>query len=244
MDDSHIKTAADWIKKSEFIVALTGAGISTNAGIPDFRGKSGIYTTGKYPPDVFDIVKFATDPVVFFKYAGDYLETESKLIPTFTHRLLADMEQSGKLKCVVTQNIDCLHHRAGSRNIIEVHGSFYTSRCLDCARVYDYKTLKEKICDTVVPRCDGCNGIIKPDIVFFGEPVNGMEEAARIISSSDLLLIIGTSLTVYPAALLPNAARGKIIAVNNKPVPLPGHNALMVESDIDEFFRQAMRQCG
>jgi len=232
-----IEDVAQTVRKSGYIVALTGAGISTNAGIPDFRGAQGIYTTRKYSPNVFDIVYFLKDPSIFYDYARDFLEFSEKLEPTFTHRYLAELEKSGRLKCVITQNIDGLHQRAGSRNVIEVHGGYTKSSCLKCGEQLGYEQLKKRVMKEKIPKCHKCGGLIKPDIVFFGEAVKGIREAAEIASKSDLLLVIGTTLTVYPAAAIPDVAKRKIIIVNKGYVASDRLNAIRFDCDIDEFFR-------
>jgi len=232
-----IEEIAPIIKKSGYIAALTGAGISTSAGIPDFRGKHGIYTTKKYPPEVFDIARFDDDPSIFYNYAKDFIEFEEKLKPTFTHIWLAELEKSGKLKFVITQNVDGLHQKAGTKNIIEIHGGFGKSFCRGCRAEYGFKELKKKIHAESVPKCGKCGGIIKPDIVFFGEPIKSIIEAEGIVEKADLLLVIGTSLTVYPAAMLPSLAKGRVIVVNKGNIGANLPQAAIFDSDIDGFFK-------
>jgi NAD-dependent deacetylase len=229
---------AEIIKDSKALVAFTGAGISTAAGVPDFRGKNGIYTTGAYPPDVFDSDAFFRDPRGFYRYARDFLALEKTLTPTFTHRFLAGLEKDGKLQRIITQNIDGLHQKADSTHVLELHGGYGTSRCTGCAAVYTLGQLREKMSQTEVPHCDRCRGVIKPDIVFFGEPVKDFDEAERIVAAADTLLVIGTSLAVYPAAFLPRLVKGTVIAVNRGAVNLSGSPALSIDADIDRFFRE------
>src|SRR5436190_6299453 len=128
--ESKIQLCAKLIEEAESIGVLTGAGISTNAGIPDFRGPNGLYVTRRYDPDtVFDINYFLMDPEPFYEFARDFVNLEKTIQPTFTHKFLASLEETGKLKGVVTQNIDALHHKAGSKNVYEMHGSFWLSYC-------------------------------------------------------------------------------------------------------------------
>lgn len=228
---------AGLILMARALVAFTGAGISTSAGIPDFRGEKGIYTTGQYPPEVFDIEAFMRDPSVFYAYARGFVEQEPDMHPSFTHSFLARLEAAGHLTGIVTQNIDGLHQKAGSRDVIELHGGYRQNYCTRCGKQYGYEALKAKLAEAQVPRCDACSGVIKPDIVFFGEPVKAFDTARQKVSMADTLLVIGTSLTVYPAALLPSLVRGEIVIVNKGGAGLTGPNVTAVDADIDEFFR-------
>jgi NAD-dependent deacetylase len=230
---------AHFINQSEFIVALTGAGISTNAGIPDFRGPQGLYTSKHHDPNViFDIQAFRRDPKPFFNFARDYFNLEQKVKPTFTHEFLAKLESCGKIKGVITQNIDSLHQMGGSINVLEVHGSFGKSTCLGCGHEYSYERTKSMISTQEVALCS-CGGVIKPNIVFFGENVHCMEAAADLVARADLFFIIGTSCVVYPAAMLPEFATGKIIVVSKGKVGINLPNiAMKIDEDIDQFFRK------
>ncbi len=210
---------AKLISKSHNIVALTGAGISTAAGIPDFRGPKGIYVTRQYDPEkTFDIDWFDNDPHYFFDFAKDFLSTVDRIQPTVAHGFLATLEQQGRLKALVTQNIDGLHQKAGSKNVLEVHGSFQRGHCRKCGHAYSYEQLKSKILSEAVPHCEKCGGVIKPDIVFYGEAVQDLDEAESYARHADLFLVIGTSLTVYPAALLPQFSQGPVVCINQGPM--------------------------
>jgi len=233
---------AELIRGSQAIVALTGAGISTTAGIPDFRGPQGLYVTRRYDPHAtFDIGAFHADPAPFYEFTRDFLGLLRDVEPTFTHRFLAGLESRGKLMGVVTQNIDFLHQRAGSRRVVALHGDYWESHCLVCGMAFELAQMKELIADVEVPRCS-CGGVIKPDVVFFGEPVHGLEKAAELVAQSDLLLVLGSSLTVYPAAFLPQYAGGEIVVVNKGTVSLPGgprcHHA---DADLDGFFSEVAK---
>ncbi|MCR4337768.1 MAG: Sir2 family NAD-dependent protein deacetylase [Candidatus Omnitrophica bacterium] len=230
---------AELIKESDFIVALTGAGISTSAGIPDFRGPRGLYVTRQYDPDrVFDINSFYRDPKPFFDFARDFVGLEERIQPTFTHRFLAELEEAGKLQGIITQNIDSLHQRAGSKKVYEMHGSFWKNFCLSCQEEFDYSEIKQRIPREKVPECV-CGGVIKPDIVFFGENVKCFSESAALAEQADLFLIIGTSCVVHPAASLPSMVSGRIVIVNQTPVNLPLFNVVLTSSnDIDAFFQE------
>ncbi len=228
---------AEMIRRAERVVALTGAGISTAAGIPDFRGPHGLYVTRRYDPDrVFEIGAFARDPAPFFEFTRDFLGVIDSIEPTLTHHFLAKLEGEGRLTAVITQNIDALHQKAGSRNVISVHGDYWTSHCLACRREYDLDSMKRMVHEVAVPRC-ACGGVIKPDVVFFGEPVHALEEASPMVAGSDLLLVLGSSLSVYPAAFLPEMAGGDVVVVNSGDVSLaPGPDRYFVDAELDAFF--------
>ncbi len=236
---------ADLISRSDSTVVLTGAGISTSAGIPDFRGPRGLYVTRRYDPErVFDIRWFQRDPGFFYEFARDFISMMMTVRPTFSHLFLARLEAAGKLDAVITQNIDMLHQSAGSRNVVELHGSYGTATCRDCGRGFDALTnawWDEAMLRSPRPPvafCPACGGVLKPDIVFFGETVNGYDRAERIIARSDLLLVIGSSLTVTPASLLPREAGGTTVVVNRGPVSLePSAGRYFVDHDTDEYLR-------
>lgn len=237
--DDPVSRCAALIEKASFIAALTGAGISTNAGIPDFRGPRGLYVTKKYDADrIFDIGYFFKDPHPFFEFARDFVALEKKITPTATHYFLRNLEKAGKLKGVVTQNIDALHYKAGSQNVHEMHGSIWNSCCCQCGREYSYAQMKKKLFKEKVPHCP-CGGVIKPDIVFFGENVKCLDESFALAQQSDLFFVIGTSCVVFPAAMVPQYVSGNIVVVNKGDVHLKAVNiALSVQSDIDVFFKK------
>ena len=236
---------AERITKAKSLVVLTGAGVSTEAGLPDFRGPNGLYTTGHYDPErVFEINYFRSHPGMFFEFSLDLMNLLEKVQPTFTHRFLAELENRGLLDRIITQNIDTIHQMAGSRKIIEIHGSYWSGRCLHCGKTesqLDLNWWKAKmqtnLSDPVV-RCEICGGVFKPDVVFFGENVHGMSEAQHFAVQCDLMLVLGSSLTVYPAAALPQLCRGFVAVVNKGPVELtPNHNRVIIQSKLDDFFK-------
>jgi NAD-dependent deacetylase len=233
---------AELIQESHHIVALTGAGVSTSAGIPDFRGPRGIYVTRQYDPErTFDIDWFDSDPSYFFEFARDFLSTIDGIQPTRTHAFLADLERQGSLKTLITQNIDGLHQKAGSSNVLEVHGSFQHGQCRHCGRDYAYEELKHKILTESIPRCEKCGGVIKPDIVFYGEAVQGMDEAQSEARRADLFLVIGTSLTVYPAAMLPHLCAGPVVCIGQGPMGNFDAGMEQIDRDIDAVFTEVER---
>lgn len=238
------KALAKAIADARRIVALTGAGISTSAGIPDFRGPNGIYRTLKVrdPEGIFDIRRFMADPSEFYRFHRGLLEIMEKAEPTKAHRFLAELEKARKDKTVtiITQNVDGLHQRAGSENVIEIHGGIAKNFCTICGRGFSLKELKDLMATQDVPRC-GCSGVIKPDIVFFGEAVKDLDVCFEEASRCDLMLVIGSSLNVTPAALIPSYARGTLAVVNlgeiNR-VYLGRPIDIMAEFPIDQFFSQ------
>jgi NAD-dependent protein deacetylase/lipoamidase len=236
---------ADRIRSARRSVALTGAGISTAAGVPDFRGPEGLYTTGRYDPRAtFEIKGFLRDPAPFFQFTRDVLGLVADLQPTFTHRFLAELEAAGTLSTVITQNIDPLHQRAGSRSVIAVHGGYWTSHCLACRGSFSLDDLLELLERSPVPSCS-CGGVVKPDVVLFGEPVYAMEEAIAAVAAADLLLVLGSSLAVYPAAWLPEGAGCPVVVVNRGPVELaPARNRFFADADLDAFFAEVARELG
>lgn len=242
LPSQSIQTCARLIDQAKSIAVLTGAGISTNAGIPDFRGPKGLYITRKYDADkIFDIGFFYDNPKPFYEFAHDFIGLEEKIEPTVSHRFLSALERTGKLKGVVTQNIDGLHHKAGSKVIYEMHGSFWRNFCLDCSQEFTYEELKMLMRKTFVPQCR-CGGVIKPDIVFFGEDVKYYAESVALARSVDLFMIIGSSCAVYPAAMLPTLVPGEIIIINQGQVHLDLYNiALEVQTDADEFLLQVAK---
>lgn len=228
---------ARMMQEARSVVALTGAGISTAAGIPDFRGPRGLYITRQYDPEtVFDIEYFLRHPQPFFDFSRDFIGVVRTIRPTFSHIFLADHEKQKKLCAVITQNIDPLHQQAGSRKVICLHGNYSTSHCLDCRTEFDYASFSEKLFAEPVPRCV-CGGVIKPDIVFFGEAVYGMEDAAELTQKAELMLVLGSSLAVYPAAGLPALAR-RVIIVNQGEVNHSGAECYQADCPLDEFLQR------
>ena len=236
------KKCAQLIKESKFIVALTGAGISTNAGIPDFRGPEGIYITRKYDPDkTFDMNYFLRDAKPFYDFSRDFIKTLEKVKPTFTHYFLAQLQRGSKIQGIITQNIDALHQKAGSKKVIELHGSFWKSHCLKCGKEFSYQQMQRKIFKEDIPKCN-CKGIIKPDIVFFGEPAMHLNKAIKLAYQSDLFFIIGSSLAVYPAAIIPEVTNSKIIIVNRGEVNILSQKVnLFCNENTDDFFRRVSK---
>ncbi len=237
---------AELIKGSKALVLITGAGTSTAAGIPDFRGPRGLYVTRQYDPEkVFDIDWFFRDPRHFYEFSSDFIDLMKRTEPTFTHRFLAALEQKGDLAGVITQNIDALHQQAGSENVLELHGSYRSANCGGCGKhyrdlTYDWwDAAMHGSPETSVALCASCGGVLKPDIVFYGEPVSAITEARQLVSGCDLLLVLGSSLQVVPASLLPNCTTRTTVIVNRGDVTLsPAPNRHFVEEELDDFFSE------
>jgi NAD-dependent deacetylase len=210
------------IEDSSDIVFFGGAGVSTESGIPDFRSENGIYKAvsdfGKPPEEIISLSFFNRNPGIFFNYYKNnliYRDAE----PNKAHLALAKLESAGKLKAVVTQNIDGLHQKAGSKNVIEVHGSIQRNSCLSCGAFYDLDyVLDEKKCDGYIPKCEKCGGMIKPDVVLYEEALDQdvISSAVDAIARADTLIVGGTSLVVYPAAGFVNYFRGRRLILINK----------------------------
>lgn len=239
MDDS-LKQVQKLIENFDNIYAITGAGISTNAGIIDFRGPKGIYTTKIYDPDkTFDIDYFLINPKNFYDFIKDFIVLIDKTKPTFTHKFLFKLEKIDKLKGIITQNIDLLHEKAQSKNIIKLHGSIEDWFCIECQKNYSLLEVRKKIYKNGIPKCDLCDGVIRPDIVFYKESVKGYDLALKWVLNADLLLVIGTSLKVYPASYLPILTKGKIVIVNKGDISLSHLNKYIhINDDIDQFFKK------
>lgn len=238
-------TVVELLRQARRIAALTGAGVSTAAGIPDFRGPRGLYVTRQYDPEkTFDIGYFDRDPTYFFAFARDFVQLVEQVQPTLTHRFLAALEAQGTLEAVITQNIDGLHQKAGSHRVLEVHGSVRNGHCRRCGQAYEYDALRAKVLAEPIARCESCGGVVKPDIVFFGEAVREMEEASRVVAGADIFLVIGSSLTVYPAALLPQFASGQVVVVNRGLVEMAAADWLRVDEAADDFFARVAPALG
>ena len=237
MDD--INRLKEMIEKSKTIVAFTGAGVSTESGIPDFRSKDGLYNDDSYdisPEIMLSAAFFYHNPEKFYEFYKSKMDFE-KYKPNITHKFLKKLETQGKLKAIITQNIDGLHTKAGSTCVYEVHGTTNTNTCIKCGKKYDRDYVFKS---SGVPRCE-CGGLIKPDFVFYGEPLPDREynESIKAISNADMLLVLGTSLTVYPAAGLINLFNGKYLVIINKDkTPFDNKANLVINKSLKEVFEK------
>ncbi len=219
------------LDESKHAVFFGGAGVSTESGIPDFRSTDGIYNQQyDYPPEtILSHRFFERHTEEFYKfYRAKMLCPSAK--PNAAHKKLAQLEQAGKLTAVITQNIDGLHQAAGSRNVLELHGSVLRNYCRACGKFYDIDFMLNS---QGIPQCS-CGGVIKPDVVLYEESLNGetIERSVRALMQADLLIIGGTSLAVYPAAGLVNYCRGKIVVINRTPTPLDQKADLLIQDSI------------
>jgi len=230
------------LKSSENAYVLTGAGASTPSGIPDFRGKDGIYKT--IPVDIFDVDKFFKDPERYYKFHKERLLSFKSAETNIVHKVLAEMEEKGLIKALITQNIDGLHWKAGSKNVIELHGSMDSYVCTKCGKVYESEHVEKVLMKReIVPMCEECGGILKPDVVFFGEalPEEALMKAYSVAEEADLSVAIGTSLVVYPAALFPRITvehGGKLVIVNLGETGLDNIAYRKYNFELTEFFRE------
>lgn len=217
--EDSLTLAARMIAQANRVVAFTGAGISVESGIAPFRGSGGLWETYD-PAEYAHIHTFRSNPEKAWILLKELLTTVSAAQPNAAHHALAELERLGKLRCIITQNIDSMHLRAGSSNVIEFHGSFRRFVCLDCTRTY----ITDELTFDLVPLRCACGGLLKPDVVFFGEPVpaDALQRAESEASTCDAMLLIGTSAIVQPAASIPLIARkagARVIEVNPEQTP-------------------------
>lgn len=227
-----------WIEDSDNIVFFGGAGVSTESGIPDFRSVDGLYNQKyKYPPEkILSHSFFSQYPEEFYRFYRDKLKLKD-VKPNITHLRLAELEKEGKLRAVVTQNIDGLHQAAGSKRVLELHGSLLRSYCSRCNMPYPTKLVNE---GDGVPKCR-CGGVIRPDIVLYEEALDDkvLTDAVRYISEAEVMIIGGTSLAVYPAAGLINYYRGnKLVLINRSATPYDGEADLVIHDSLGKVFGQ------
>lgn len=239
MQEEKIRQLQKIISESDNIVFFGGAGVSTESGIPDFRSVDGLYNqTYDYPPETILSHSFYLSRMEeFYRFYHDkMLCLDAK--PNAAHKKLALLEQAGKLKAVITQNIDGLHQMAGSKEVLELHGSVHRNYCMKCGRLFDARYMKEH---AGVPRCDACGGAIKPDVVLYEEGLDSttLQKSIAYISSAQVLIIGGTSLAVYPAAGLTDYFRGNsLVLVNRSATPMDSHADLLIQGSIGEVLDQ------
>ena len=233
-----IQTLAQWIKDSDNIVFFGGAGVSTESGIPDFRSVDGLYNQKyAFPPEVILSHSFFIGyPAEFYKFYRDKLMVDGAE-PNQAHLRLAQLEREGKVKAVITQNIDGLHQKAGSKKVLELHGSLLRNYCMKCGKRFPISAVTS---GEDVPRCD-CGGVIRPDIVLYEEGLDMgiLNESVNYISKADVLIVGGTSLSVYPAAGLINYYRGhKLVLINKTPTSMDSEANLLIQGRIGEVFSE------
>ncbi len=231
-----IETLKRWVSESNQMVAFTGAGVSTESGVPDFRSVDGLYNQKfEYPPETIISHSFyLRNPEYFFRFYREKM-MPLEVQPNITHFTLAKWEREGHLAAVVTQNIDGLHQKAGSRRVYELHGSILRNYCTQCGKFYPAEFVKNS---NGIPRC-GCGGIVKPDVVLYEEGLNDrvVEGALEAISQADMLLVAGTSLTVYPAAGFLRYYRGnRLVLINRDPTPYDDRADLVIHDSLGKVL--------
>jgi NAD-dependent deacetylase len=231
---------AGLIRANQPCVALTGAGVSTESGIPDFRSPTGIWAEFD-PTEYASLPAFRADPAKVWRFYKPRIAMLANAEPNAAHLALAALERAGFVEAVVTQNIDLLHERAGSTNLVEVHGSIRTATCPSCGSTYPRDEVVAKLEHAESPPCDSCGAILKPDVVFFGEllPIDAIERAFELARNARLLLVVGSSLEVHPVAALPEetlTAGGRLAIVNKGPTPYDRRAELKLEENAGEVL--------
>ena len=234
---SAIETFLQMVKESDNIVFFGGAGVSTESGIPDFRSVDGLYNQKyDYPPEtILSHTFYRRKPEEFYRFYRDKMLCLDAQ-PNITHSKLAELEKAGKLKAVVTQNIDGLHQKAGSKHVMELHGSVLRNYCERCG---EFMSAEEILHSEGVPKCPRCGGPVKPDVVLYEEGLDQktIEDAVYYISHADMLIIGGTSLAVYPAAGLVDYYRGnKLVLINKSTTPMDNKADLLIQAGLGEVF--------
>lgn len=242
--EQELATLKQWIAKSDHIVFFGGAGVSTESNIPDFRSPDGLYNQNQeypYPPEVMLSASFFyANPAEFFRYHFDKL-VYAHAQPNAAHHALSRLEAVGKLKAVITQNVDGLHQMAGSKRVLELHGSAQRNYCLNCGAKYDLAFMLSSA--PKVPHCLDCGGIVRPDVVLYEEalPLDVVSAAEKAIRSADMMIVGGTSLVVYPAAGLVSLFRGRhLVLINKQATEYDGHADLILREPIGQVLGKAI----
>lgn len=237
--NTDISRLAQLLDEAEYIVFFGGAGVSTESGIPDFRSADGLYHQQReIPPEtILSHSFFIRHPALFYQFYKENLIAEHAR-PNAAHIALAQLEEDGRLRCVVTQNIDGLHQEAGSRKVVELHGSVHRNYCMDCGKAY---SLEDVMAAEGPPQCS-CGGMVRPDVVLYEEGLDPKvtQEAIKHIQAADLLIIGGTSLSVYPAAYYAQLSRGRLVIINRDPTQMDGAADLVIRNPIGASFKSAM----
>ncbi len=242
--NEQIKTLKEMIEESHTIAFFTGAGISTLSGIPDFRSKNGLYSNryhGKKPEKILHIKYFNKHPEEFYAFYREKLLIDN-IDPNVIHLFISELQQLGKDVTVVTQNIDGLHEKAGSLKIHNLHGTIHKNYCVDCKKEYDIDYIKQT---DGIPYCKECGGIIRPAITFYGEFLDKetFKQARLDTKNADLLIVLGTSLVVYPASEIVSHFRGKHLVIINKKRTKFNHQAnLVIQEDFAKVFNALLKE--
>ncbi|MGD8228442.1 MAG: Sir2 family NAD-dependent protein deacetylase [Desulfobacteraceae bacterium] len=249
--DPIVVKGVELIRESEKILVFSGAGLSTESGIPDFRSPGGVWD--KYDPADFTFQKFISDQkarVTYWEMSSEFYQGMKDAVPNRAHLAIAELEGTGKLLAIVTQNVDRLHHKAGNSpdKIIEIHGTTFSVSCLSCKKGYDRDEIEERLRSGVkVPYCDDCSGILKPDTISFGQamPEDKMSQSLAHARNCDLCIVLGSSLVVYPAASIPIQAvetGAKLMIINRDETPLDPHAALIIHDSVARILGQIMEK--
>ena len=243
--EAAVGQAAALLLNSRSAIAFTGAGVSVESGIPHFRGEGGLWT--KFDPyKVAHIDTFRKDPAQYWTYSLNHRRSDAE--PNPAHRALADLERLGYLRAVITQNTDGLHQRAGSREVIELHGSSHAVVCLDCEARFPRDEVDRMNREHCPPSCPACGGrLLKPTVVLFGEalPIAALRDAQALAVAADVVLIVGSSLQVYPAAGIPRLARGhgaELCIVNAEPTPFDDVAAAVIHGKAGEVLPEIVNR--
>lgn len=246
--EQGVQALAALVRERQPCVVLTGAGISTESGIPDFRSPGGIWA--EYDPMEYATIEaFQRDPVKVWEFYALRFEVLTRAVPNPGHLAVAELERRGLVAAVVTQNIDGLHERAGSREVVEVHGSIRTASCPECAERVPLEQVVSALRDAPAPGCPRCGAILKPDVVMFGEllPVGAMERAVELAQAAGLLLVVGSSLEVYPVAGLPQetmSAGGRLAIVNRGRTPFDNLTDVAIDAGAGETLAAVVEALG
>jgi NAD-dependent deacetylase len=244
--DALAQKAADLIINAQKLVVFTGAGISTESGIPDFRSPGGIWS--RFDPDDFTYQRFVSDPESRRKQwqmlGEGHLTTLAE--PNLAHYAIAELDKLGRLDCVITQNVDNLHHKAGmpADKVFELHGNAQRAVCLNCGQLYPFEQIKARLDGGEgIPDCEICHGMLKPNVVLFGEqlPVEVLQEASHRSSNCDLFIVVGSTLVVYPAAYMPIyavQAGAKLVIINLSSTPMDTEAAVLIRAKAGEAMSQ------
>ena len=241
-DRNAIKDAAQILRKAQMAVTLTGAGISTPSGVPDFRSPhSGVWSNTD-PMEVASLYAFRAHPELFYEWIKPLARTLLNAQPNPAHIALARLEAAGYLTLVITQNIDMLHEHAGSLRVLEVHGNLREATCLHCYRIQPAAPLLDRwLNDNEMPRCDSCGYVMKPNVILFGEqlPAKIFTEAKLVCKQCDVMLVVGSSLEVFPAADLPTLALdhgAQLIVINREPTFVDSRAAIVINQEVEDVL--------
>jgi len=245
--DTPVATGAQLIREAERILVFSGAGLSTESGIPDFRSPGGVWS--KYNPSDFYFDRIVSDEnarVKYWQMSTESYQTMRSAVPNRAHLAVKALEDRGKLLAIVTQNIDRLHHKAGNNpeRIIEIHGTAFSVSCLSCGKTYDRDEIEERIRFGVnVPYCDDCSGVLKPDTISFGQamPEEEMAQAITYARECDLCMVLGSSLVVYPAASVPTVAvdnGARLMIINRDETPLDNIADVVVHDSVSRVLSE------